>query len=83
MDRTQLFGVELGSLGHGVGTGAALTAAPAFHGQDRVVGETARFAVAFHGIEHLGSDDDGLLHQFFLVLGSDRFDDPGDGDPKA
>jgi len=31
----------------------------------------------------LGSDDDGVLDQFLLILGSDRFDDPGYGGPEA
>jgi hypothetical protein len=25
-------------------------------------------------VKHLGRDDDGVLHEFFRVLGSDRFD---------
>ena len=45
--------------------------------QQGVVGDVAGrelFPAQLDAVKHLGRDDDGVLHEFFRVLGSDRFD---------
>ena len=45
--------------------------------QQGVVGDVAGrelFPAQLDAVKHLGRDDDGVLHEFLRVLGSDRFD---------
>ena len=54
--------------------------------QQGVVGDVAGrelFPTQLDAVKHLGRDDDGVLREFFRVLGSDRFDGLRDQCPES